>query len=235
MTKAPNPPARNRILAALPSEDYERLAAQLAPVEMAHGELFYEAGQRIKYVYFPNNLMTSLVSQMADGENVEVGVIGFEGMVGISVALGMERAPHETMAQIPGHALRLEAGVLMDEFNRGGMLQRLLLRYTHTLMIQMGQSAACNRLHTIEERLARWLLMCHDRVEGDDLALTQEFISMMLGVRRAGITNAAVALQAEGFIKYRRGHITVIDRPALEEFACECYAVIKADFDGLLN
>jgi CRP-like cAMP-binding protein len=233
MSKALDLTTRNRILAALLPEDYERIAGQLEPVEMPHGKLFYQTAQPIKYVYFPENMMTSLVSQMADGGQIEVGIIGFEGMVGLPVVLGIKRSPHETMAQIAGPVLRLEAGALIDEFNRGGPLQRLLLRYTHTLMIQMGQSAACNRMHTIEERLARWLLMCHDRVMGDDLTLTQEFISMMLGVRRAGVTSAAVALQAEGFIKYQRGHITLIDRPGLEEFACECYAIIKADFDGL--
>jgi CRP-like cAMP-binding protein len=235
MTKATGPPTRNRILAALPPADYKRIAGQLEPVELAHGELFYETGQPIKHVYFPNNMMSSLVSQMANGENVEVGIIGFEGMVGLPIVLGVTNAPHETMAQIAGPALRLEAEALVDEFNRGGMMHQLLLRFTHLLMMQMGQSAACNRLHTIEERLARWLLMSHDRLEGDDLPLTQEFISMMLGVRRAGVTSAAVALQTEGFIRYRRGHITIIDRPGLEDFSCECYAVIKTDFDSMTS
>jgi CRP-like cAMP-binding protein len=171
---------------------------------------------------------------MRDGSTVEIGVVGPEGMVGIHALLGIESTPNESMVQVPGDGMRIRIGTLLDEFRRGGALQDLTLRYLYAFMMQISQTAACNRLHTVEERLARWLLMCHDRVEGDELALTHDFLAMMLGVRRAGVTGAAVALQAEGYIRYSRGHVTVMDRKALEEFVCECYAAVKAEFDRAL-
>jgi CRP-like cAMP-binding protein len=175
--------------------------------------------------------MISLVSQLSDGSSVEVGLTGFEGMAGLPVVLGVDRSPHECMAQIPDGAVRASSRAIINEFKRGGALQHLLLRYAQSLMLQISQVATCNRVHLVEERLARWLLMSQDRCVGDDLPLTQEFIAMMLGVRRAGVTGAAVSLQAEGLISYSRGHITITDRAGLEDFACECYEVVKAEFD----
>ena len=233
MREASRPQTVNRILKALPQADYERLAPHLELINLRHGETIYETDQRIEYVYFPNKMMVSLVSQMTNGAQIEVGVIGFEGMAGLPLVLGVDRSPYEAMAQIPGGAMRLKREVLMAEFKRGGALQNGLLRYTQSLLVLASQVAACNRAHCTEERLARWLLMCHDRVDGDKLALTHEFIAMMLGVRRAGVTSAAISLQGEDFIRYSRGNITILDRPGLEDFSCECYAIIKAEFDRL--
>jgi CRP-like cAMP-binding protein len=221
---------KNRILSGLPPEDYERLAPHLEQVEMPLGQVLYEAGSRIDHVYFPLNSLISLVSQLSDGSGVEVGIIGFEGMSGLSIVLGVETSQHEAMVQINDGAMRMSAQTLRDEFKRGGAMQSLLLRYTQSLMVQMSQVAACNRLHTVEERLARWLLMSHDRCTCDDLPLTQEFLALMLGVRRAGVTTSALALQGEGYIQYKRGHITVTDRDGLEDYSCECYRVLNAEF-----
>ncbi len=226
---------QNHILAALPREQHERLAPHLEPIELNHGQMLYEIDGAIDYVYFPVNAMVSLVSQLSDGSSVEVGVVGFEGIAGLPLVLGANRSPHEMMAQIPGAAIRLKSEVMKAEFKRGGALQDMVMRYTLGQLIQTSQVAACNRLHSIEERLARWLLMSHDRCLCDDLPLTHEFLSMMLGVRRAGVTTAAIALQTEGFINYQRGHIQMKDRPGLEDFACECYGIVKAEFDRLLT
>lgn len=223
----------NQILAALPSEDYERLAPHLAPVDLSSGQLLYHADQRIEHVYFPINSMISLVSQLSDGTQVEVGVTGFEGMVGLPVLLGVDRSPHECMTQIPDGALRARAEVIKSEFKLGGALQELLLRYTQSLMLAVSQVATCNRVHLIEERLARWLLMSHDRCPLEVLPLTHDFLAMMLGTRRAGVTQAAVLLQAEGVITYNRGRVSITDRNGLENYACECYKIVKADFDRL--
>ena len=224
-------PKENRILAALPREDYDRLAPHLEPVALPYGQTIYHTDDPIEHVYFPVNSMVSVVSQMADGSCVEVGVTGFEGMVGLPALLGVDRSPHECMAQIPDGAVRARAGAIKAEFKRGGALHDLLLRYTQSLLLMTAQTAACNRAHTVSERLARWLLLSHDRCVCEDLPLTQDFLSMMLGTRRAGVTEAAIVLQTEELIKYKRGHIVITDRPGLEEFACECYGVLKADFD----
>lgn len=239
MRTEPRPPSENQshenhILAALPREDYERLAPHLEPIELTHGKMLYEPGGVIKHVYFPVNSMISLVSQLSDGSSVEVGVVGFEGMAGLPLVLGVDKSPHETMAQIPGAAIKLKSEVTKAEFKRGGALHDFVLRYAQKQMLQTSQVAACNRLHTIEERLARWLLMSHDRCLCDELPLTHEFLSMMLGSRRAGVTTAALALQADDFIRYSRGNITMIDRHGLEGFACECYAIVKTEFDRSL-
>lgn len=230
-----HPVAENRILSALSAEDYERLTPRLEPVVLTHGQILHTQNDLIDYVYFPTNGMISLVSLTSDGSSVEVGTVGFEGMTGLSIILGVERPPHETLVQLPGDAMRLRADLLLEEFKRGGALHNLLLRYTQSLIHQISQIAACNRLHLVEERLARWLLMSHDRYEGESLPLTQEFIATMLGVRRAGVTIAASALQTEGYINYKRGHITVKDREGLEYFACECYQIVKEEFDRLNN
>ena len=227
------PPNENLILAALSPEEYERLAPHLEQVEMRHGQILYKTNEIIKHVYFPTNSMISLVSQTSDAPGVEIGMTGFEGMVGLAVVLGVQKSPHEAMVQIHDGAMRLRTEVVLEEFGRGSTLQAGLLRYTQSLMLQISQVAACNRLHLVEERLARWLLMSHDRCVSEDIPLTQEFIALMLGVRRAGVTTAAITLQAEGYINYKRGHIIVTDREGLEKYSCGCYQIIKAEFDHL--
>jgi CRP-like cAMP-binding protein len=226
-------PTENQILAALPPAEYEQLSPHLEHVHLSRGQVLYAAGELIDYVYFPINTMLSLVSQLPDGASIEVGVTGFEGVAGLPVILGVDRTPHECLTQIAGDARRLPAGALVSAFQHGGRLQALLLRFTQALLLQTSQVAACNDLHTLAERLARWLLMCQDRCICDELPMTHEFLSLMLGVRRAGVSEAAVVLQAEGVINYRRGHVTIMDRPRLELFACECYPIVKAEFDRL--
>ena len=233
MSESPRPQNENHILSALPPEDYERLAAHLEPVKLPHGQILYESGGSMEYAYFPINMMISLLSQMSDGGSVEVGLVGFEGMSGISLLLGVDKSPHQAMVQIPDGALRVKAEVIRREFKRGGALNGLLLRFTEAMILQISQVAACNRIHTVEERLARWLLMTRDRTASDELELTQEFLAMMLGCRRAGVTTAAITLQGAGVIRYSRGHITILDKPGLEALACECYSVVKAEFDRI--
>ena len=235
MKNGTHAPHGNHILASLPPEDYERLAPHLETVELRHSQVIHIAGELIDFVYFPDNSMVSLVSTLPDGESVEVGVVGFEGMTGISSVLGVDRSPHEDIVQIHDGASRLRVGALREEFKRGGALHDLLLRYTQGLLLQTSQVAACNRLHSLSERLARWLLMSYDRCRCEDLPFTQEFLGLMLGVRRAGVTEAAIILQAEGLIHYRRGHIKIIDGEGLESHACECYAIVKAEFDLLIG
>lgn len=235
MPEAANPPPQNKILAALPGEEYDRLLSHLTPVSLPLGESLYETEDRIKYVYFVNTGVVSLVTHLKEGSGVEVGLVGNEGMVGLSIALGDDVSPSQAIVQIADGAMRMEASALRDELKGGGLLHTLLLRFTMATLKQVSQSAACNRSHHVAERLARWLLTCHDRVEGDELRLTQEFIAEMLGTRRAGVSEAAGILQGQGLIRYSRGHITVTDRAGLEEFACECYGVVKAEYDRLLG
>jgi CRP-like cAMP-binding protein len=227
--------SKNNILASLPAEDFQRLSPHLEPVELRLGQVLYEAGGKIDYVYFPLNSMVSLVSQLSDGSSIEIGVAGYEGMVGIYAVLGVDKTPHEGMVQIPGDALRVKTSVVVDEFKRGGALHDLLLRYLQMLLLQTSQIAACNRLHTIGERLARWLLMSRDRCVCDELPFTHDFLAIMLGIRRAGVTEAAIILQTEEFIRYRRGQITILDRAGLEDFSCECYRIVKDEFDRLIG
>ena len=233
MSREARPHTDNRLLAALPPEDYERIAPHLEPVELVNGQVLYHSGQPVDHLYFPTDSMVSLVAQMAGGAEVEVGVTGFEGVIGLPALLGTEKSSHLNLVQMPGGAVRARVSALREEFRRGGAFQGLTLRYAQAAMVMAAQAAACNALHTLSERLAKWLLMSHDRRRGDELPLTQEFLSMMLGVRRAGVTEAAMALQTEELIKYRRGRITVLDREGLEGFACECYPVLKAEFDRL--
>ena len=228
-------PQQNHILASLPVEDYERLSPHLEAVELKHSQILYEAGSKMDYVYFPSNSMVSLISQLSDGSSVEIGVTGYEGMVGIYAVLGVDRTPHEALVQIPDGAMRVKTSVVVDEFKRGGALHDLLLRYLQMLLLQTSQIAACNRLHTIGERLARWLLMSHDRCVCDDLPFTHDFIAIMLGIRRAGVTEAAIILQTEEFIRYRRGHITILDRAGMEDYTCECYRIVRDEFDRLVG
>jgi CRP-like cAMP-binding protein len=233
MPSEPRTSNENYILAHLPREEYERIQTHLEPVELRLGQVVQVAGEIMEYVYFPRNSMISLISHTAAGESVEVGIVGFEGMTNISSVLMVDRAPHEGLVQIADGAMRMRVPALRDEFKRGGALQKLLLRYTQGLLLQTSQVAACNRLHPLSERLARWLLMSYDRCACGDLPFTQEFLALMLGVRRAGVTEAALVLQAEGYITYRRGHIQLLDKEGLEDFSCDCYAVVKTEFDLL--
>jgi CRP-like cAMP-binding protein len=228
-------PTSNRILNALPRAEYERISAFLEPVEMSLGEILYRPNEPISHVYFPNTGTVSIVNTFADGKGVEVSMVGNEGMFGVCVFLGSVTSPLEAVVQLPGNALRMRSDLLKEEFKRGGQLQDLLLRYTQAFIIQIAQTAACNRAHPIDGRLARWLLMSQDRAQACDLQVTHEFIAVMLGTRRAGVSEAAAKLQDEGLIKYRRGQVKVLDRRKLETQSCECYEIVRNEFDRLLG
>ena len=227
-------PRQNHLLAALPEVDYERLLPQLEPVAFPLGWALYESGSEQDYVFFPTDSIVSLLYVMQDGSSAEIAVAGNEGVVGISLFMGGETTPSRAVVQSAGHGYRLRASVLKAEFAHGGELQHMLLRYTQALITQMAQTAVCNRHHTVEQQLCRWLLLSLDRLPTNQLSMTQELIANMLGVRREGVTEAAGKLQAEGLIHYSRGKITVLDRPKLEARVCECYAVVKRESDRLL-
>jgi CRP-like cAMP-binding protein len=231
----PPQPHGNRLLAALPPEDMARLLPQLAPVTFGLGDVLYEPDRALAYLYFPTTTVVSLIYTMLDGTTVEMDVVGNEGVVGIALFMGGDTTPNRAIVQVAGAAFRLQAPVLRVEFQRGGALQLALLRYTQALITQISQTAACNRLHAIEQRLCRWLLLTRDRVPTDQVQMTQEFLAHMLGVRREGVTVAAQHLQAAGLIHYARGHITILDRPGLEATACECYGVVRDEFTRLLG
>lgn len=220
-------PGRNRILAALTREEYGRLVPELAPVRLPRGRVIWEAGDNAQYAYFLMGGMVSLISVTGEGDGVEVGMIGDEGLAGISALLGFNAIPYRVVVQLPAAAMRIGVGPLRREFARGGRLQELLLRYLHTLLTQVSQSASCIRFHTTDERLARWLLTTRERARSDTLHLTQAFLSQMVGVPRTSVTAVAVKLQRAGLIRYRRGVITVVDRRGLERASCECYGVIS--------
>jgi CRP-like cAMP-binding protein len=232
---APPQPRDNRLLAALPREDAERLLPHLAPVTLALGDVLYEPDRAMAYLYFPTTAVVSLVYTMADGATAEMGLVGNEGAVGIALFMGGDTTPNRAIVQVAGDAFRLRAPVLRAEFQRGGAVQLALLRYTQALITQISQTAVCNRLHSIEQRLCRWLLLTRDRVPADAVQMTQEFLAHMLGVRREGVTLAARHLQEAGLIRYVRGHITILDRPGLEATVCECYRVVKDEFTRLLG
>jgi CRP-like cAMP-binding protein len=232
---AARPPSANRILNALSTADYACLAPHLEPVSLSRGEVLYDPDEPIEHVYFPNRGTVSIVSIFADGGSVEVGMVGNEGLLGVSALLGSITSPLKALVQLPGDALRIRTDLLKQEFKKCGALHDIVQRYTQAFIIQIAQAAACNRLHHTEGRLARWLLMCQDRSISDELALTHEFIASMLGIRRAGVTETACALQHAGLIKYKRGRITVIDRARLQAAACECYSIMKQEFDHLLG
>ena len=198
------------------------------------GEVVYEAGEQQSYIYFPTTVIISLLYMMENGSSAEMGVAGKEGLVGIALFMGGDTVPNRGVVQSAGDAVRMKTKVMLDEFRRGGMFQRLLLRYTQALMTQMSQTAVCNRLHTVEQQLCRWLLLSRDRLNTDVLIMTQELIANMLGVRREGVTHAAQRLQEEGLISYSRGRIQILDRPGLETTVCECYRVVKDEYDRLL-
>jgi CRP-like cAMP-binding protein len=224
----------NRLLAALPEENYRALLPSLEPVPLPLGMVVYESGAAQGYVYFPTSSIVSLLYVLADGASAEIAVTGNEGLVGIALFMGGETTPSRAVVQSAGHGFRLKAALLKKEFEAGGALQHLLLRYTQALITQMTQTAVCNRHHEVDQQLCRWLLLSLDRLPGNELVMTQELIANMLGVRREGVTEAAGKLQAEGLIQYSRGRITVLDRPRLETRVCECYAVVKKEYDRLL-
>ena len=225
--------AGNRLLAALPAEEYERLAPHCEHVSLILSQVLFRTDDRLNYVYFPINSIVSLLTDLSDGTGMEVGLVGREGMVGISAILGGSETKVATV-QASGAALKLSVAQLQTEFSRAGMLQKALLRYTHALMAQISQSVVCNARHQVDGRLARWLLMYHDRLEQDEFELTHEFISHMLGVRRASVSEVANQLQEKGFISYQRGRIKILDRQGLEDYTCECYPVVKEKFDDFL-
>ncbi len=222
---------KNYILNALPEEDFNRLLPDLTPVKLPHGQILYRPDEPIEYVYFPNNSVISVVAITADGQSVESGVIGREGMAGVNVLMGVDSMPNENIIQLADGALRMSTAAVRREFKRGGALHDLLLRFMHALMIQIGQTTLCNRLHSTDQRLSRWLLICHDRSETNEMKLTQEFLAIMLGADRARVTMSAIALQSAGYIKYSRGNIVVTDREGLEDFTCACYQSVKQEYD----
>jgi CRP-like cAMP-binding protein len=235
MLSAPHSPRQNHLIASLRTADYQRLLPSLELLPLPLGWSVYETGDQQNHAYFPTDGIISLVYGTESGNLTEVAVTGNEGLVGIPLLTGGETTPGRAMVRNPGFAYRLKYAVLIQEFENGGPLQDLLLRYTQSLMTQIAQNAVCNRYHNVEQRLCRWLLMSFDRLPSNQLATTQELIASMLGVRREGVTEAARNLQAAGLISYSRGHITILDRLKLEEWTCECYAVVKRETDRLLH
>ncbi len=224
----------NHLLAALPNLVSSRWLAHLEDVELSLGQVLYESGGTLSHVYFPTTAIVSLLYVMANGASAEIAVVGNEGIVGISLFMGGESTPSRAVVQSAGRGLRLKAQILKDEFNQAGPVLHLLLRYTQALITQMAQTAVCNRHHSLDQQLCRWLLLSLDRLQGDELVMTQELIANMLGVRREGVTEGALKLQQGGLIRYARGRITVLDRGGLEKRTCECYAVVKSEYDRLL-
>jgi CRP-like cAMP-binding protein len=235
MTSLPQHTAlQNHLLAALPEEDYVALYPYLEKVEMPLGDVIYESGGDLLYVYFPTTCIVSLLYVMENGASAEIAVVGNEGIIGIALFMGGGTMPNRAVVQSAGYAYRMRGALILKEFNRNGSMMRLLLRYTQALITQMAQTAVCNRHHSIDQQLCRWLLLSLDRLESNKLTMTQELIANMLGVRREGVTEAAGKLQEAGLISYSRGQITVLDRAGLEKRVCECYQVVKIETDRLL-
>lgn len=234
MMPAPTP-NQNHLLAALPADIFARLSPQLELVAMPLGEVLYESGGQLHHVYFPTSAIVSLHYIMENGASAEMAGVGNEGIIGISLFMGGNTTPSRATVQTGGYGYRLQGQLMLEEFNRAGPMMRLMLRYTQALITQMSQTAVCNRHHSMEQQLCRWLLLTLDRLPSNELTMTQELIACMLGVRREGITEAAGNLQHAGLISYRRGHITVLDRSGLETLTCECYQVVKKEFNRLLN
>ncbi|MDR3428197.1 MULTISPECIES: Crp/Fnr family transcriptional regulator [Silvimonas] len=226
-------PKKNQLLAALPQEEWQRWAPQLEHIDLSLGQVLYESGSKMSHVYFPTTAIVSLLYVMENGASAEIAIVGNEGIVGISLFMGGESTPSRAVVQSAGHGYRLKAQVMKDEFIRTPVLH-LMLRYTQALITQMAQTAVCNRHHSLDQQLCRWLLLSLDRLQGDELVMTQELIANMLGVRREGVTQSALKLQEAGLIRYARGHISVLDRTGLEKRTCECYAVVKKEYDRLL-
>ncbi len=227
-------PYQNHLLEALPDEAFHRIAAHLESIPMKLGDVLYEPGVKLRHVYFPTTSIVSLLYVMEDGASAEIANVGNEGILGISLFMGGDTTPSRAVVQSAGHGYRLKAQLLKNEFGRFGPTMHLLLRYTQALITQMAQTAVCNRHHSVDQQLCRWLLLSLDRLASNELTMTQELIANMLGVRREGVTEAAGKLQSAGLIRYRRGRITVLDRHALEARACECYQVVKSELDRLL-
>ena len=232
MSSLPDPKS-NHLLAALPDAEWRRWSPQLEPIEMPLGQVLYESGGALTHVYFPSTSIVSLLYVMENGASAEIAVVGCEGIVGISLFMGGESTPSRAVVQSAGRGFRLPAQTIKEEFNRPAVLH-LLLRYTQALITQMAQTAVCNRHHSLDQQLCRWLLLSLDRLQGVELVMTQELIANMLGVRREGVTDGALKLQKAGLIRYARGRIKVLDRPGLEKRTCECYAVVKKEYDRLL-
>jgi CRP-like cAMP-binding protein len=226
-------PGENRLLASLPDETLAGWLPHLEPVDMPLGKVLYEPGATLLHVYFPTSAIISLLYVMEDGSSAEIAVVGFDGIVGISRFMGGESTPSRAVVQSGGTGYRLKASLMLEEFNRAGPVMHLLLRYTQALITQMAQTAVCNRHHTLDQQLCRWLLLSLDRLPSNQLVMTQELIANMLGVRREGVTAAAGKLQKAGVINYARGRIKVLDRPKLEAMSCECYQVVKRESDRL--
>jgi CRP-like cAMP-binding protein len=225
---------QNHLLAALPKPEAHRWLPKLESVDLPLGQVVYESGVTLSHVFFPTTAIISLLYVLESGASAEIAVVGNEGIVGISLFMGGESTPSRAVVQSAGKGLRLRAQIMKEEFNRAGPVLHLLLRYTQALITQMAQTAVCNRHHSLDQQLCRWLLLSLDRLEGNQLVMTQELIANMLGVRREGVTESALKLQNAGLIQYARGHITVLDRPALEQRSCECYAVVRKEYDRLL-
>ena len=234
MARPAHSPQQNHLLGALPDRDYERLASHLELIPMRLGDVLYEPGVKLRYVYFPTTSIVSLLYVLEDGASAEIAIVGNEGILGISLFMGGDTTPSRAVVQGGGHGFRLKSEMLKSEFRRFGPTMHLLLRYTQALITQMAQTAVCNRHHSVDQQLCRWLLLSLDRLPSNELSMTQELIANMLGVRREGVTEAAGKLQDAGLIRYRRGRITVLDRQALEARSCECYQVVRAEFDRLL-
>ena len=234
VTKKLHGPAENLLLSALPVEEHERLRPNLEHISFALGKVVYESGGRPNYIYFPTSCIVSTLYTTRDGSTAEMALTGNEGVVGTALFLGGDTTPHRAVVQLAGGSFRLKPKVLLEEFARGAALQHSLLRHTEALITQISQTAVCNRLHPVDKRLCRWLLECHDRVSSDELLMTQEFISSMLGGRRESVTAAAGRLQDAGLIRYARGHIWIVNRKDLEATACECYQIVRAEYDRLL-
>jgi CRP-like cAMP-binding protein len=234
VTESAHSPLGNQLLASLPSEVLERLQQRLEPVSLPLGEVLYESGNQLSHVYFPTTAIISLLYVMEDGQSAEIAVVGKEGIVGVALFMGGETTPSRGIVQSAGHAYRLRGQHLKEEFMRAAELQRVLLRYTQALLTQMAQTAVCNRHHSVDQQLCRWLLLTFDRLPSNELTMTQELIANLLGVRREGVTEAAGNLQRAKLIRYSRGRIALVDRPGLEARSCECYAVVKKEFDRLL-
>lgn len=228
-------PVENHLLAALPEAEMKRLLPNLELVSLTLGQVIYESGGQMSHVYFPTNSIISLLYLMENGTTAEIGVTGYEGMVGIALFMGGQTTPNRAVVQSAGHAYKMSAKALQAEFVKGDMFQQMLLRYTQALITQISQTAVCNRLHSVEQQLCRWLLLSYDRLHSDKLVMTHTLIANMLGVRREGITIAAKHLQEKGIISYVRGTITLLDRPRLEAIVCECYRVVKNEYDRLLG
>ncbi len=226
---------RNHIFEAMPTNEWERLLPFIETIELPLGKVLYEPGTKMSHVIFPSSAIVSLLYALENGSSAEIAVVGNEGIVGISIFMGGESTSSRAVVQSAGVGYKIKSSMLLDEFNRGGPIMHLLLRYTQALITQMSQTAVCNRHHSLDQQLCRWLLLSADRLTGNELIMTQELIANMLGVRREGVTEAALKIQKAGLIQYARGHITILDRHGLERRTCECYQVVKTEYDRLLS